>query len=461
MATTDHTSGVTLSDADWADDVDCSAYSVLSSPAGTNTITATGPATYTYAATRPPVWFIPAATNTAATTINITPSGGSALGAKNIFLNGVALVGGELRAGVPTGIVYDGTQFNIIGAGALNQMPWDGGGNILNGYVAWSVDSNTMTAAIKTSAGSDPSAANPVTIAFRNVTATTGSLTTISLTAATSITINNTATLGTIDSVAFRIWAVAFNDGGTVRLGVINCVTTTANSGSGRDVSAVFGLRPWGIASSTQEGDGSDSASVFYTDSAAVSSKAYAVLGYATWESGLSSAGVWDSAPTRQELYALGVPLPGQAVQRAGTIDGEVATGTTQHVLDDTIPQSSEGDQYMSQAITPHSTANVIKVEHKGVYASSAGGGGTMIVALFKDSVANALGSVYQYWPGANQTKLAALDVMLLAGTTSAVTYKIRSGLSAAGTTTFNGHGGARYFAGVMASTLYVTEIMG
>lgn len=113
MATTDFTNGVSLSDAGWADDVDCSAYSVLTGVAGTNTITGTGPATYSYAATRPPIWLIPANTNSGATTINVTPSGGAALGAKNVFCNGSACTGGELRQGVPVALLYDGTQFNV------------------------------------------------------------------------------------------------------------------------------------------------------------------------------------------------------------------------------------------------------------------------------------------------------------------------------------------------------------
>ena len=115
MATQTYTDGVTLSSAAEFNRFDTVSYAVLSGVAGTNTITATGPANYTYAATTPPVWFIPANTNTGATTINITPSGGAALGAKNIFNGGAACIGGELRAGVPVGIVYDGTQFNIIG----------------------------------------------------------------------------------------------------------------------------------------------------------------------------------------------------------------------------------------------------------------------------------------------------------------------------------------------------------
>ena len=91
---------------------------MLTGVAGTNTITATGPANYAYAAARTPLYFVPAATNTGATTINVTPSGGAALGARNIFFNGVACVGGELRINVPTALIDDGTRFQIVGFSA-------------------------------------------------------------------------------------------------------------------------------------------------------------------------------------------------------------------------------------------------------------------------------------------------------------------------------------------------------
>ena len=115
MATTDFTSGVTLSDAGWADDIDCAGYAMLTGVGGTaNAITATGPATYSLSATRPPVWFIAASTNTAATTITITPSGGAALTTKNVFSGNAACTGGELVAGRLYGIAYDGTQYQIL-----------------------------------------------------------------------------------------------------------------------------------------------------------------------------------------------------------------------------------------------------------------------------------------------------------------------------------------------------------
>lgn len=94
----------------------------LTSVSGTNTITATlasaGSVTFGPTSLSAGMKFllVPANTNTGATTLNITsPSGGSALGAKNVYANGAACVGGELVQSVPAIVEYDGTQFNILG----------------------------------------------------------------------------------------------------------------------------------------------------------------------------------------------------------------------------------------------------------------------------------------------------------------------------------------------------------
>lgn len=89
----------------------------LSSVVGTNTITATATGLTAYASGQS-FEFIPANTNTGATTINIT-----SLGAKSIFYNNAALVGGELRVSVPARIKYDGTQFQLVSAPA-NSSAW-------------------------------------------------------------------------------------------------------------------------------------------------------------------------------------------------------------------------------------------------------------------------------------------------------------------------------------------------
>lgn len=86
----------------------------LSSVSGTNTVVGTGPASMSAYLAGQVFSFIQATTNTGAATLNITPSGGAALGAKNIFYRGVACVGGELVTSTPVTVLYDGTQFNII-----------------------------------------------------------------------------------------------------------------------------------------------------------------------------------------------------------------------------------------------------------------------------------------------------------------------------------------------------------
>lgn len=109
MATTLFTDGVTLIPASWLNDVDSVTYP-LTATAGTNTITATGPNSLSAYASGQLFRFVPAATNTGATTINI-----SNLGAKNVFWSGAAMIGRELTINVPALIYYDGTQFNLIG----------------------------------------------------------------------------------------------------------------------------------------------------------------------------------------------------------------------------------------------------------------------------------------------------------------------------------------------------------
>lgn len=121
MTTQTFTDGVTLSAASWATDVDTATYSSLTSVSGTNTITATGPASATAYAAGQIFRFIPANTNTGPATINITCNS-VALGAKNIFANGAALAGGEIIASLPVVIQYDGTQFNIIASAGMPTM---------------------------------------------------------------------------------------------------------------------------------------------------------------------------------------------------------------------------------------------------------------------------------------------------------------------------------------------------
>lgn len=132
----------------------------LTGTAGTNTVTAGGPASMAAYAAGQAFFFIPAATNTAATTLNITPSGGAALGAKNIFYKGVACVGGEIVISQPVLVSYDGTQFNILGPdrviSATKQASTSGTSIDFTGAPAWAKKITIQFVGVSTSGTSNP-----------------------------------------------------------------------------------------------------------------------------------------------------------------------------------------------------------------------------------------------------------------------------------------------------------------
>ncbi len=82
----------------------------LTSVSGTNTITASALTIAAALQTGQVFSFVPANTNTGATTLNV-----NSIAAKNIYAGNSALVGGELKSGKPVVVMYDGTQFQIIG----------------------------------------------------------------------------------------------------------------------------------------------------------------------------------------------------------------------------------------------------------------------------------------------------------------------------------------------------------
>ena len=342
-------------------------------------------------------------------------------------------------------LVGDGTDFIPV--------PVPMGFSLLNGYLDWTVAGNVLTVAVKNWAGTDPSAADPVYIAFRDPTAATGLPLIRKLIGATSVTASSGSTLGTVANTAFRLWCVAFDDGGTVRLGLINCLSGTAPSLN------IYPLAGWGIASSTAEGGAgaADLAATFYTG-AVVTSKAYAVLGYATWETGLATAGTWSAGPTRKQLFGVGVPLPGQEIQSSVKRVTAASSTATAIPYDNSIPQSGEGAEFMAaDAFTPRSAANVLDIDALALHRGSAGQASTG--ALFQDAIAGALAALSNVTSSSDGT-LVAVDHRMRAGTTSATTFKYRAGPST-GTLYFNADSaGNPVMGGVAASRIRVKELM-
>jgi hypothetical protein len=168
------------------------------------------------------------------------------------------------------------------------------------------------------------------------------------------------------------------------------------------------------------------------------------------------------SAPTTNYQVAnkkyvddMGAAAGGKVKQVVNVQNGAVSTTTTTFPCDDTIPQNTEGAEFMSVAITPTNASSKLHIQVV-VYGSSTTGQ-PWGAALFKDSDAGALaaicGEVNKY---ANQV---VFNHYITAGSTSAITFKVRAGKNDGPTFTFNGASSARLMGGVAASSITITEI--
>lgn len=150
----------------------------------------------------------------------------------------------------------------------------------------------------------------------------------------------------------------------------------------------------------------------------------------------------------------------GQIIQIVNTQTGVVSTGNTLIPFDISIPQKTEGDEYMTLAITPSSATNKLKIDVIIHLSHSSIGADYMIAALFQDDTTNALAAGFEGRnEGVNEGSQIAFKHYMAAGTTSETTFKVRAGTYVEGTTTFNGVAGFVMFGEVLASSITITEI--
>lgn len=145
-------------------------------------------------------------------------------------------------------------------------------------------------------------------------------------------------------------------------------------------------------------------------------------------------------------------------VKTGVAVSSAVATGTTLVPFDDTIPQNTEGDEYITIAFTPTSATSTLYIFASLMLANSAAG--NMTLALFQDSTANALAATAHRFGTVDSPYTVSLSHTMTSGTTSSTTFKIRAGSDTAGTTTFNGTAGARKFSTLSKSRIFILEII-
>tara|TARA_R110000772_G_C13200876_1_gene430013 strand:+ start:440 stop:946 length:507 start_codon:yes stop_codon:yes gene_type:complete len=136
---------------------------------------------------------------------------------------------------------------------------------------------------------------------------------------------------------------------------------------------------------------------------------------------------------------------------------GAVNSGAETIPFDDTIPQITEGKEYMTLAFTPTSATSYLRIEVVVNGALSAAN--DAMVCLFVGTTANAL-NVSNIFATADWRQQFTINHYMTAGTTSELTFRVRAG-GTSGTFTFNGNSGVRRYGGTFISSITIQEIAG
>jgi hypothetical protein len=391
---------------------------------GSTTITATASPALTGYTAGQAFWFKAAGTCSSNPTINI-----DGLGAKNLS-NGANLAAGGLLSGLIYIIVYDGAQFLVANPSGIR----------------------TLT----------------VTNSFSSIGSTT-----IGDAAGDALTINSSAA-SVPNNLAFDT-DVLFIDAANNRVGV---GTTTPSQLLSVSAPAAADAPLLLKAPSTNK------SIVNFGDTA--SDTVGSIQYDHTVDAMIFSANAAeDMRITSAGRVGIGTNAPGQLLTVAGTIESTTggvkfpdgttqttasrvlqqvsasssayASGTTTTPADDTIPQQTEGNEFLTVTITPKSATSTLLVEVNANCSSSAAG--TMTSAIFRDLGANAIAAQGQYL-AVNELFVSVVRVFVAASSTSATTFKLRVGCNNAGTVALNGVSGSRLYGGAAMSTITVTEIL-
>jgi hypothetical protein len=146
----------------------------------------------------------------------------------------------------------------------------------------------------------------------------------------------------------------------------------------------------------------------------------------------------------------------GKVLQQVVATSSARVTTTGVSPIDDTIPQNTEGGEFLTCSITPSNTNNILLIEFDGQFDSTASS--YVTVALHQDSAANALTAVMQFMSSGFKSTIP-LRHRMTAGTTSSTTFKIRAGTNTGDTLSINSYAGARVLGGTSSTILTITEI--
>jgi len=156
------------------------------------------------------------------------------------------------------------------------------------------------------------------------------------------------------------------------------------------------------------------------------------------------------------------VAVQSQAVRQVvSTFTGTMATGSGASIpFDNTIPQNTEGDQFMSLSITPKSATSRLLIDVTWIGATGTVSQ-TITAALFQDTTANALAAACCNNATGSGVNTLRFLYSMTSGTTSSTTFKVRAGADGGGVITFNGVASTARMGGVFVSNITITEVGG
>lgn len=163
-------------------------------------------------------------------------------------------------------------------------------------------------------------------------------------------------------------------------------------------------------------------------------------------QAGMLASGV----PTRAQLPA------GSVLQVVHAQSGTFASTTSIIPIDNTIPQNTEGTEFLTASITPTSATSILLITVTSFFGTSPGN--WLLAALFQDSIVNALATAVTYMPTNTAGATTSLAYSMTAGSTNATTFKLRYGPGTAGTCYINGST-VGFANGTLRTTITITEI--
>jgi len=135
------------------------------------------------------------------------------------------------------------------------------------------------------------------------------------------------------------------------------------------------------------------------------------------------------------------------------------ATTTSIIPVDDTIPQSTEGSEFITVSITPTNSSSTLLIDFNAYFSAS--NLQTVTFTIFRDSGADAIQATIATLSSSNYLMPIVAKAIVIAGATSATTFKLRFGPAASSTATLLRTSAASSFFGASDyATFTVTEIL-